>query len=206
MSNFNREHRSGGNRNFGRPRFNNDRPDMHQATCSDCGKSCEVPFRPTGSKPVYCSDCFRKNGGSDARGGENRSFGRPRQNGRSNDRQMHDAVCAQCGKNCQIPFRPTSGRDVFCSSCFEKQEEGSGKPRFDRGDSQRTTTTAPDVTPQLKEVNAKLDTILRLLRPANPPTAPETITSPQTDGEQKPEVVKKPKKASAKKRPTASSD
>lgn len=37
----------------------NDRPVvMHKATCSECGKSCEVPFRPTGEKPVYCSDCF----------------------------------------------------------------------------------------------------------------------------------------------------
>jgi len=31
---------------------------MHQATCDQCGKSCEVPFRPTGDKPVYCSICF----------------------------------------------------------------------------------------------------------------------------------------------------
>ena len=29
------------------------------ATCSKCGKSTEVPFRPTNGKPVYCSDCFR---------------------------------------------------------------------------------------------------------------------------------------------------
>src|SRR3989344_5736458 len=36
---------------------------MHEATCSSCGKSCEVPFRPTGEKPVYCRDCFNKQGG-----------------------------------------------------------------------------------------------------------------------------------------------
>ena len=29
-----------------------------QATCSECNKTCEVPFRPNGSKPVYCKDCF----------------------------------------------------------------------------------------------------------------------------------------------------
>lgn len=33
---------------------------LHKATCSECGKECEVPFRPTGDKPVYCSDCFAK--------------------------------------------------------------------------------------------------------------------------------------------------
>lgn len=31
---------------------------MHQAICDQCGKPCEVPFRPTGEKPVYCSACF----------------------------------------------------------------------------------------------------------------------------------------------------
>lgn len=34
---------------------------MHQATCSGCGKSCEVPFRPTNGKPVFCKDCFSSN-------------------------------------------------------------------------------------------------------------------------------------------------
>jgi len=34
--------------------------EMHSATCDKCGARCEVPFKPSGSKPVYCSDCFRK--------------------------------------------------------------------------------------------------------------------------------------------------
>lgn len=38
-----------------------DRKEMHEAVCDRCGRRCEVPFRPSGSKPVYCSDCFRKN-------------------------------------------------------------------------------------------------------------------------------------------------
>ena len=33
---------------------------MFPVTCADCGKETEVPFEPRGSKPVYCSDCFRK--------------------------------------------------------------------------------------------------------------------------------------------------
>lgn len=32
---------------------------MHQAVCNQCGKPCEVPFRPTDGKPVYCNVCFR---------------------------------------------------------------------------------------------------------------------------------------------------
>ncbi len=38
-----------------------DRPrEMFSATCDGCGKEARVPFRPTGTKPVYCSDCFRR--------------------------------------------------------------------------------------------------------------------------------------------------
>ena len=40
--------------------FERRRPEMHKVTCDKCKKQCEVPFRPTGDKPVYCSDCFRK--------------------------------------------------------------------------------------------------------------------------------------------------
>jgi len=32
--------------------------EMHSATCASCGREALVPFRPTGAKPVYCSDCF----------------------------------------------------------------------------------------------------------------------------------------------------
>ena len=32
--------------------------EMFSATCSSCGREAQVPFRPTGSKPVYCNDCF----------------------------------------------------------------------------------------------------------------------------------------------------
>jgi CxxC-x17-CxxC domain-containing protein len=32
--------------------------EMFEAVCANCGKTASVPFRPSGSKPVYCSDCF----------------------------------------------------------------------------------------------------------------------------------------------------
>ena len=34
--------------------------ELHKATCSECGNECEVPFKPTEGKPVYCRDCFNK--------------------------------------------------------------------------------------------------------------------------------------------------
>lgn len=33
---------------------------MYLATCSSCGSKTEVPFQPRSDRPVYCSDCFRK--------------------------------------------------------------------------------------------------------------------------------------------------
>jgi CxxC-x17-CxxC domain-containing protein len=40
----------------------NDRPkrEMFTATCSDCGGVAELPFNPSGDRPVYCRDCFAK--------------------------------------------------------------------------------------------------------------------------------------------------
>ena len=43
-----------------------DRPrEMYKTTCSECKKECEVPFKPSGDRPVYCRDCFSKRKGSD---------------------------------------------------------------------------------------------------------------------------------------------
>ncbi|KJS83091.1 MAG: zinc-binding protein [Peptococcaceae bacterium BICA1-8] len=33
---------------------------MFSATCSSCGVQTQVPFKPNGTKPVYCRDCFQR--------------------------------------------------------------------------------------------------------------------------------------------------
>lgn len=78
MADYRRNNHSGGNRNFGRPRYNREQGQMYQATCANCGKQCEVPFRPTGNKPVLCRECFQNNRGSDPRRSEQRVFDKPR--------------------------------------------------------------------------------------------------------------------------------
>jgi len=42
--------------------FNNNfgEREMHKATCSECGKDCEVPFKPSEDRPVFCRDCYQK--------------------------------------------------------------------------------------------------------------------------------------------------
>ena len=32
---------------------------MHDVTCSNCGKAAQVPFAPRADRPVYCSECFQ---------------------------------------------------------------------------------------------------------------------------------------------------
>jgi len=51
--------RQGGGDFGGRPR------EMHKATCADCGKECEVPFKPKEARPVYCKECVSKRKGGD---------------------------------------------------------------------------------------------------------------------------------------------
>ena len=49
---------------FGKKRWDNEggerSTERFDATCSSCGKECDVPFRPVNGKPVYCRDCFSK--------------------------------------------------------------------------------------------------------------------------------------------------
>ena len=42
---------------------------------------------------------------------ENRKFG---------ERKMYKAVCADCGKECEVPFEPKEGRPVYCKECYQK--------------------------------------------------------------------------------------
>ncbi len=140
---------AGGGRGFERRGFS-DRGsrgpvEMHQAVCDSCRKNCEVPFRPTSGKPIFCSDCFQSNRGSDSRRSTN-----------SDDRQMFEAVCDECGNSCRVPFQPSSGKPVYCSNCFG-EKKGAGDRNKDQSQSQYTA--------QLAELNNKLDKILILLAP-----------------------------------------
>ncbi len=41
-------------------------------------------------------------------------------------REMCKAVCSDCGQECEVPFKPTEGRPVYCRNCFQKHK----KPRY----------------------------------------------------------------------------
>jgi len=81
-------------------------------------------------------------------------FGRDRDSGRSSREplEMHDVVCDKCGKNCTVPFKPTSSKPVYCSDCFKTMEpsrrvSGSG-------------CSAEDIA----KINQKLDKIMLALK------------------------------------------
>jgi len=211
MENFNKGKRfggGGGNKKFGGKNFGGDRggsnSGMHKAVCNECGSNCEVPFRPTGDKPIFCSNCFRdKRSDSPDRGnkrfgndrGGNKSFGagRDRDNG-----TVHKAVCSDCGSNCEVPFRPTGDKPIFCSDCFrDKRSDGPerGNKRFsnDRGGNKnfgdkRSNNGGKDTTNyklQFEILNTKMDKILNALnlptktREAAPLKIDEIKTTPK---------------------------
>jgi len=44
----------------GRPNVHQPGRPMYRATCADCKKECDVPFKPSGERPVYCKECFSR--------------------------------------------------------------------------------------------------------------------------------------------------
>ena len=81
-----RDSRFGGGRSGGFGSRDRRPVEMHEATCAKCGKQCEVPFRPTGDRPVLCSNCFRNDGDSGSRGNSER---RSRPNFESRERNTN---------------------------------------------------------------------------------------------------------------------
>ena len=104
------------------------------------------------------------------------------------DREMFDAVCANCNRPTQVPFRPNGTKPVYCKECFADHTEGDRAPRrdFDRRDAppRRTferrdfTPAAPAAAPRtvtpdpridtlqrdVKTLTAKIDTLVDMLR------------------------------------------
>jgi len=83
-------------------------------TCKDCGNgfvftaSEQEFFAEKGftNEPQRCFDCRKAR----------KANANPR--GNSAPRQMFDAICAECGKACKVPFEPRDGRPVYCRDCF----------------------------------------------------------------------------------------
>lgn len=110
---------------------------------------------------------FRGREGFRSRQGEGRFGGREEFRGRdsrgSSRRpfEMHEATCSKCGKRCEVPFRPTTGKPIFCSDCFKKNDSFEGS-NFNSRNQERQSQ--PGISSeQFSQLNAKLDKILQVL-------------------------------------------
>ncbi|MFZ4500420.1 MAG: CxxC-x17-CxxC domain-containing protein [Minisyncoccia bacterium] len=172
------------------------------------------------------------------------SFQKKSWGGNDSDRapMLFKATCAECGKGCEVPFRPTSGKPVFCNDCFNGQRDSNdsrgGRPSFnDRGPKRDFGGDRPSFRPQedrpsfkqapadnkreLTEISMKLDRLITAMEKMTSGTsapkekavekvteAPRAVESPAIAkakaGKGKSEAKKAPTKASkpaAKKAP-----
>ena len=90
-------------------------------TCKDCGKEfifsageqefyAEKGFE---NESVRCRDCRDKRR-------------RTREGGEQAQRQMFTVVCADCGRETEVPFEPKDDRPVYCRDCFNKRRAARG--------------------------------------------------------------------------------
>lgn len=98
----------------------------------------------------------------DSRGGKSFS---------NDDREMFSATCSGCGKSCQVPFMPSSGKPVFCDECFSKERNNapmrnnSSAPSYN---DRAPRAVAPSIntdalTRQMETISKKLDTLIDLM-------------------------------------------
>lgn len=88
-------------------------------TCAECGK----PFVFTaGEQRFYAEKRFEH---EPKRCKECKAGRGPRPESARRDRVQTTAVCAGCGKETTVPFRPTQGRPVFCAPCFQAKKNGA---------------------------------------------------------------------------------
>ena len=104
-------------------------------------------------------------GRSDRSGGRDRGGDRERYGGRDRDRdrrserhEMHSVICDKCGKDCEVPFKPTQGKPIYCSDCFKDKSREAGSRSGFGGLSEKPIDNA-----NLDKINEKLNRILKIL-------------------------------------------
>ncbi len=108
-------------------------------TCRDCNSEFTFTqgeqefFAQKGftNEPSRCPECRAANKANRGRGGYS-SGGYSSGGGYSSsgyerrEREMFPAVCAQCGKDTQVPFQPSGEKPVYCSDCFSARRASDG--------------------------------------------------------------------------------
>lgn len=106
----------------GEQAFYSERGFNKPSRCTDCRaqrraeRNAEtVAAHDNGASSAYGNDFGGYGGGYGQRSdGGNRGYG-------SGPRQLFPAVCAECGKETEVPFQPRGDRPVYCRECFNRQ-------------------------------------------------------------------------------------
>ncbi len=125
---------------------------------------------------------FRQRGRGNFGGGDSGRSGFPRKSfGGNRDRgpvTMHKVICDECDKECEVPFRPTDGKPVYCNDCFgDRRDSGNnrGQDRFPRKSFENNRPSRNDfssgpvrggddgIKKQLEALNLKLEQIVKIL-------------------------------------------
>ena len=121
--------------------------------CVDCGEEFlftageQTFYREHGLShaPNRCKRCREtRKGQRPARRSRSETMAPPRQ------RELHPAVCSECGAETQVPFPPTSGRPIYCRDCFQSRK-GRPKSVSSRGAS---GTARPAAAPGVRQQGA----------------------------------------------------
>ena len=84
--------------------------------CTECGSEfthsaedqARYAERGFTNEPKRCRECRDKRKSQQGRG--------------RGQRESYDVVCAECGANTTVPFKPTSGRPVYCRDCYRAKQ------------------------------------------------------------------------------------
>jgi CxxC-x17-CxxC domain-containing protein len=140
------------------------------------------------------------------------SFGGGYGGGRDQRRETFKAVCDECGNSCEVPFRPTGDKPIYCDSCFAAKK-GQNFDRPERREFEPRQAPASVNTEKLLELlntlNSKLDRVLRALEIRSVTEQPAVVEKKEIEvkveklddetAEKKPEKKKVVKKPAAKK-------
>ncbi len=127
-------------------------------------------------------------------------------------KEMHTAICAECGNSCQVPFKPRGDKPVYCSPCFSEQSE----PKFNDRSRERVEVKTQNhscdsqkLINKLDELMTKFDKIITILISKHETVKPlvddKKIEKTVVEAKKEPEImkIKKSKKSTAKKSPKA---
>ena len=100
--------------------------ETQQLQCVECGKifdfsgeDQEFYSKKGYSAPKRCPECRENRKARSNGGGSRGGFG----GGAGRERREYSVICAACGCETTVPFKPSNDRPVFCSDCYKKQQQ-----------------------------------------------------------------------------------